>query len=1053
MNKKKIIIITAACVAAVLVGVGAFALITKPTDSPKPPEEVRLEDVEKKYGLDFELSEDGKYYVVVGNHESVEKETLEKVVIPEKVGNMPVKSIDLRKPATNEDGEIIKEDGKIVYSDDEFKDDWKNVKEISVPDTIESVYFDFGECLFLEYNGYDGVQYLGNDKNKCVILVKAASEQIETCKINEKTKVVCKEAFLDCTTLKEIVVPESVEQIGEKAFKGCDALESLTVPFLGQNKYSEETLGYLFGESNRWLDDTVYQGDKAYIPVSLMTVVIGDKGTSIDERAFYNCFNLTSVSIGKGVKSISKRAFYGCKGLTSIVIPDSVKSIGDSAFYRCTALTSVSIGNGVTSIGDFTFYGCVGLTSVTIPNSVTSIGSDSFYACTGLTSVTISDSVSSIGEEAFCGCAGIASVTIPDGVTSVGERAFFDCTGLTNVTVGNGLTEIGEYAFGGCSGLKYNEYGNAYYLGNSENPYVALIYARNTSSVSCFINEKIKVFARSAFYSYFSSDVYYEGDLASWCGTNGLYSVTIRSCTLHIDGKKVEGELVIPKGVKNVPDYAFYGRTELTNVVIPDGVTGIGERAFYGCTGLTNVTISDSVSSIGNSAFSACEGLTSVTIPRGATNTGFYAFSDCIGLTDVTIPDSVTEIDSGSFSGCEELTKVTIPSSVMSIGESAFDGCDRIKDVYYEGDVASWCGISGLYNVTTKSCTLYIDGKKVEGELVIPKGVKNVADYAFSNCAKLTGVNIGGDVTSIGNFTFYGCTGLEKIKVDETNSRYICVNNCLVDKETKTLILGCKNSVIPDDGSVVSISKMAFYGYKELTSVTIPDSVTSIGDSAFYGCTGLTSVTIPDSVTSIGERAFYGCSGLTSFTIGSGVKSIGFFAFEGCHKLAEVINNSNLNITEGSYDNGYAGYYALSVKKGGMTDIVKKDGYLFYTYNGVNYLLGYTGTDMNLTLPENYNGQNYEIYENLFYNCTTLTSVVIPDSVRSIGKMAFYGCTGLTSVTIGKNVTSIGKYAFSDCTRLETIYYKGTRAQWEAIEKDSAWDYLAGNYTIVYNAE
>ena len=118
--------------------------------------------------------------------------------------------------------------------------------------------------------------------------------------------------------------------------------------------------------------------------------------------------------------------------------------------------------------------------------------------------------------------------------------------------------------------------------------------------------------------------------------------------------------------------------------------------------------------------------------------------------------------------------------------------------------------------------------------------------------------------------------------------------NCLIQTESKTLILGCQNSVIPDDGSVTSIGSNAFYNCSGLTRITIPDSVTSIGDHAFYNCDGLTSITIPDSVTSIGERAFSYCDGLTSITIPDSVTSIGRYAFRGCSGLTSIKFNGTM---------------------------------------------------------------------------------------------------------------------------------------------------------------
>ncbi len=288
--------------------------------------------------------------------------------------------------------------------------------------------------------------------------------------------------------------------------------------------------------------------------------------------------------------------------------------------------------------------------------------------------------------------------------------------------------------------------------------------------------------------------------------------------------------------------------------------------------------------------------------------------------------------------------------------------------------------------------------KKTVSEIIIPNYVTSIGKRAFYGCSGLTSVTIPNGVTSIGGGAFYNCSGIESLVVAAGNKKYHSANNCIIETDTKKLIVGCKTSIIPSDGSVTSIGGGAFYNCSGLTSVTIPDSVTSIGESAFYNCSGLTSVTIPDSVTSIGSKAFYGC-----------------------YKLVEVINKSSLNITKGSSNTGYIAYCALNVKKGGTSDIVNKGGYLFYTYENVNYLLFYVGVNTDLTLPDDYNGQNYKIYNYAFYNCGGLTSVTIGNGVTSIGNYAFEGCSGLTSVTIPDSVTSIGKSAFYNCSGLTSV--------------------------------
>ena len=213
---------------------------------------------------------------------------------------------------------------------------------------------------------------------------------------------------------------------------------------------------------------------------------------------------------------------------------------------------------------------------------------------------------------------------------------------------------------------------------------------------------------------------------------------------------------------------------------------------------------------------------------------------------------------------------------------------------------------------------------------------------------------------------------------------------------------------------------------KALTRIYIPSTVngveiTSIGDYAFMNCGNLLSVTIENKITHIGCNAFWGCYSLTRIVIPSSITTIDSYAFANCFKLVEVINNSGLTITKGSLDDGLIGAYALYIHKG-ESKIVNQNDYLFITAeNGTNYLFSYVGSDTQLTLPKDYNGENYEIRHHAFYCCSSLTSVTIPDSVTSIGYWAFLGCAGLTSITIPNSVTSIGDRAFYDCSSLTSI--------------------------------
>ena len=228
------------------------------------------------------------------------------------------------------------------------------------------------------------------------------------------------------------------------------------------------------------------------------------------------------------------------------------------------------------------------------------------------------------------------------------------------------------------------------------------------------------------------------------------------------------------------------------------------------------------------------------------TSIGGSAFQACSDLNSITIPNSVISIEESAFYNCSGLTSLNIPSSVASIGEKAFYNC------------------SGLTSLT------------------IPNSVTGIGVSAFSWCRSLTSIFIGSSIVNIGGGAFYECSGLTSIQVVEGNSKYDSRNGCnaIIETESNILIVGCKETVIPN--SVTSIGGSAFRYCTNLTSIDIPNSVTSIGEYAFQDCIGLTSVTIPNSVTSIGHYAFSGCTGLTSVNIPNSVTSIDGGAFAYC---------------------------------------------------------------------------------------------------------------------------------------------------------------------------
>ena len=247
---------------------------------------------------------------------------------------------------------------------------------------------------------------------------------------------------------------------------------------------------------------------------------------------------------------------------------------------------------------------------------------------------------------------------------------------------------------------------------------------------------------------------------------------------------------------------------------------------------------------------------------------------------------------------------------MTSIGADAFKGCTSLQRIDVKEGNSVYSSQDGILYNAYKTGFLLIP-KAIQGEVIIPDGVNLIENYAFSGCSRLTSVTIPNSVTSIGYAAFYRCSGLTSIKVAQGNRFYNSAGNCIIETASRTLILGCKTSMIPNDGSVTSIGSRAFEECSELTEIVIPGSVTSIGDWAFSMCYALTSVTIgdgvtsigyatfedcyrltsveiPDSVTSIGDWAFSMCYALTSVTIGDGVTSIGDWAFHRCYALMSV---------------------------------------------------------------------------------------------------------------------------------------------------------------------
>lgn len=492
-----------------------------------------------------------------------------------------------------------------------------------------------------------------------------------------------------------------------------------------------------------------------------------------------------------------------------------------------------------------------------------------------------------------------------------------------------------------------------------------------------------------------------------------------------------------PEGIESVGRFLFMNCSNLTSIHVPETVTVIKESAFAGCVNLTNIFIPKSVTCIEACAFSDCKRLEYITIPREVTFIRIRTFKGCSSLRSIKIHDGVTGIGNGAFEDCSGLTTAYIGNSVMSIGRLAFRNCNSLTDIFIPSgvtsigkdssplecdswDVAGWgfhdddggiasCGLTSIkvderntvYHsagnciIETATKTLIAGCKNS----IIPNdgSVASIRGYAFYNCSALNNIIIPYSVTQIDDDAFLDCSGLECITVSSGNEKYHSSGNCLIETASKTLILGGKNSVIPNDGSVININEEAFYNCSGLTDITIPDGIISIGKEAFNGCINLTKVSLPDSVKKIGLNAFKDCHSLKTITIPAGITN--FEVDSSFERNSVVYGCCNLNsITVSPNNKKYhsAGNCIIETATklliaGCNNSIIPNDG-------SVTGIRGYA-----------------------FSGCSELKNIIIPDCVTGIGNYAFSGCSSLKNVMIPNSVNFISFGAFHACDGLESI--------------------------------
>lgn len=306
--------------------------------------------------------------------------------------------------------------------------------------------------------------------------------------------------------------------------------------------------------------------------------------------------------------------------------------------------------------------------------------------------------------------------------------------------------------------------------------------------------------------------------------------------------KEATGKCTIPSvaggyTVVGIDQFAFNKCANLTSVVIPNTIVSIEMCAFQACTKISELQIPNSVSKIGNGAFYHCESLTSISIPDGVGSIYQDSFNSCISLVSLYIGNGVKWIDDHAFYNCPLLQNISV-----SLGNTNYDSRDNCNAIIESATNKLVLGC----RTTVIPETVEIIGKQAFNNcqglesIRLPESLLVIEDRAFYE-SNLKSIYIPSRVNSIGNYVFSYCESLQSITVSEGNMQYDSRQNCnsIIETKSNTLIVGCKNS-------------------------TIPETVEHIGAGSFYGCLGLENIEIPSGIKSIGDYAFWGCNGLVS---------------------------------------------------------------------------------------------------------------------------------------------------------------------------------------------
>lgn len=847
-------------------------------------------------------------------------------------------------------------------------------------------------------------------------------------------------AFYRCTNLRNIELPNSLKSIGYESFSGCSRLTTILI---------SENITTIEGEVFRDCESLVIYCEILFKPSGWANSWNYDDRPvywGVNELNFYEENDIQYIlDIKNTTATITRFLVNGSSAIINGKININgeiykVTNIGDKGFYNCDNLENLYFSGSIEDWCCLKFNAYEYNPMYYAEHFFLKNASDEYFE---VTEIEIPSTITNIGDYQFAGFENATKIVIPNSVTSIGTCAFKECSKLESIMlpfVGNKLNGTTNTHFGYIFGA--SSYENHFLYVPSSLKEVKITGGKSVSKnafrgCNNLLNVEISNSVTSIGISAFE-------------GCNNLESIILPTITQL--GSLFGATVRIPTSLKKVTI------TESINIM---------KYAFKGCNSLVTIELLDGVKNIGYGAFSECSNLVNIVIGNNVESIGEFAFNECVSLLNVNLPDSVKQIDSYAFNNCTNLKTITIGNNVETTGEFLFEGCENLEYNIYEN-------LQYLGNDQNPYVILASVLDKETDEYIIHNQTELILDYVFCGYSNLKSIYIPNKIRKIGDNSFLSCPSLENVYYNGT-----------IEDWCKIQFVSIYSN--PMDNAKHFFMKNANNEYYEVTTIEIPDTVDSIGPSQFYSFDNIKELIVSNNVTSIGRSAFQYCSNLEKVKLGSGITNIENFAFYGCSSLKSIkLLNNISSIREGAFKacESVAIYCEAPTKPSGWssnwTDLYESvywniNDSNFYEENGIQYVLNaekneatitkYLEDDDNVILNDSIivNEKEYTI-TNIgslsFYECTRLTSIIMPDSVVSIGSYAFAECRGLKNIIIPSNVVSIGEYAFyvcgsmlnvtlpssiisigvsafSYCVGLEDVYYNGEIENWCNIQFES----------------